>query len=68
MTTGEDATGTGEFGLDATSTEAATGDSLGAKAAGSESTATLAFMSNIAVTTEPGIYTTTMQLIATGTY
>jgi hypothetical protein len=68
VTTGEDLTGSAEFGLDTTSTESSSGDTLGTKAAGSESTATLAFMANIAVTTNPGIYTTTLQLIATGTY
>lgn len=38
------------------------------KTAGTFSTGVLAFLGNITTTTEPGIYTTTLTFIATGTY
>ena len=38
------------------------------KSAGTFSTGVLAFLGNITTTTEPGIYTTTLTFIATGTY
>ena len=44
------------------------GDAIASKPAGDWSTGTIALLANIATTTEPGIYTTTMELIATGRY
>lgn len=44
------------------------GDTFANKAAGTFSTGVLAFIGNITTTTEPGIYTTTLTFIATGTY
>lgn len=44
------------------------GDIFANKAAGTFSTGVLAFLGNITTTTEPGIYTTTLMFIATGTY
>ena len=60
--------GTAQFGFNTTNTLAAAGDTIAKKPAGSTSTATLAFIGNIANTTEAGIYTTTLTLIATGSY
>lgn len=44
------------------------GDQFATKAAGLFSTGRLAFIGNIALVTEPGIYTSTLTFIATGTY
>lgn len=44
------------------------GDVIANKTAGAYSTGVVAFLGNIANTTEPGIYTTTMTFIATGNY
>lgn len=44
------------------------GQIIANKAAGTFSTGVLAFLGNITTTTEPGIYTTTLTFIATGTY
>ena len=63
--------GTAEFGLDtnaSTGTRSTYGDTLATKPAGDYSTATMAFVGNIANNTEAGIYTTTLTFIATGTY
>ena len=60
-----------EFALDTnntTGTRSTYGDTLATKPAGDYSTATMAFLGNIANTTEAGIYTTTLTFIATGTY
>jgi hypothetical protein len=60
--------GTAFFGFDATQTDTLYGMQFASKPAGAESTGTIAFMANIADTTEAGIYTTTLTFIATGTY
>lgn len=60
--------GSAQFGFNTTNTLSSSGDTLGKKAAGTASTATLAFIGNVAPTTEAGIYTTTLTFIATGTY
>lgn len=63
--------GTANFGFNSSAvngTMSASGDTLGKKAAGLSSTATLAFIGNVAPTTEAGIYQTTLTFIATGTY
>ncbi len=44
------------------------GDTIASKTAGNQSTGVLVFLGSISNTTEPGIYTTTMTFIATGTY
>lgn len=44
------------------------GDVIATKTAGSQSTGVIAFIGNIATTTEPGIYTSTLTFIATGIY
>lgn len=44
------------------------GDQFANKDAGTFSTGILVFLGNITTTTEPGIYTTTLTFIATGTY
>jgi hypothetical protein len=62
------AAGSAQFGFNTTNTTSASGDTIANKPAGSTSTATLAFIGNISNTTEAGIYTTNLQLIATGTY
>ncbi|MFO0882389.1 MAG: hypothetical protein U0491_02980 [Candidatus Saccharimonadales bacterium] len=60
--------GSAKFGFNTTNTLAASGDTIAKKPAGTTSTAQLAFIGNVAATTEAGIYTTTLQFIATGTY
>lgn len=44
------------------------GQTIADKAAGTYTTGVLVFLGNITTTTEPGIYTTTLTFIATGTY
>lgn len=44
------------------------GDIFADKVSGTFSTGIIAFLGNISTTTEPGIYTTTLTFIATGTY
>lgn len=44
------------------------GDVIATKTAGAQSTGVIAFIGNIATTTEPGIYTSTLTFIATGIY
>jgi hypothetical protein len=62
-------TGTGQFALDTTATATTFGDDI-ASAAGASATTVghLNFIGNIAITTEAGIYTTDISLIATGTF
>jgi len=60
--------GTALFGFNTTNTLSASGDTVAVKPAGATSTAQLVFIGNVAATTEAGIYTTTLQFIATGTY
>ena len=61
-------TGTAQFGFNTTNTQSASGDTIATKPAGTSSTATLAFLGNIAYTIEAGIYQTTLTYIATGQY
>lgn len=56
------------FGFNTTNTLSASGDTIATKPAGNTSTATMAFVGNIAYTTEAGIYQTTLTYIATGQY
>lgn len=66
-----DAANGASFGFDTDAglgTNSTYGDVIANKQAGTYSTGVLAFIGNIAVTTEPGIYTTTLTFIATGTY
>ena len=60
--------GTAQFGFNTTNTLGANGDTIATKPAGSSSTATMAFVGNVAYTTEAGIYQTTLTYIATGQY
>lgn len=60
--------GSAQFGFDATATALPAGDLIAQKAAGATSQVTMAFLGNISSITEAGIYTTTLTLIATGTY
>ncbi len=60
--------GTAQFGFNTANTTSANGDTIATKPAGSSSTATMAFVGNIAYTTEAGIYQTTLTYIATGQY
>ena len=60
--------GSAQFGFNTTNTTSASGDTIATKPAGNTSTATLAFIGNISNTTEAGIYSTNLTLVATGTY
>ncbi|CAN5635678.1 hypothetical protein BH23PAT1_BH23PAT1_4730 [soil metagenome] len=60
--------GTAQFAFDSVNTDSLYGQSIATKAAGTYSTGELAFIGNISDTTEAGIYTTILTLIATGTY
>jgi hypothetical protein len=60
--------GTAQFGFNITNANSAAGDTIAKKPAGTVSTAQLAFIGNVAPTTEAGIYKTTLTFIATGTY
>ncbi len=60
--------GSANFGFNITNVTSAAGDTIAKKPAGSLSTAQLAFIGNVAPTTEAGIYKTTLTFIATGTY
>lgn len=51
-----------------TGTTSTYGDEIASKIAGNYSTANLSFIGNISNSTEPGIYTTVITFIATGTY
>jgi hypothetical protein len=68
VTTGMNLAGTAQFAFDSAVTGAASGDDIGTKVAGTTSQAKLAFLGNIAWTTEAGIYQTALTLVATGTY
>lgn len=59
--------GTATFGFNRTAATS-NGSTVATKPAGAPNTAELAFIGNIAPTTEAGIYTTTLTFIATGTY
>lgn len=75
VTTGMDLAGSAQFGYDV-ATGGGTGNNflstygatIANKTAGDFSTGVLAFLGNIANTTEPGIYTSTLTFIATGNY
>lgn len=56
------------FAFDLTAINTVYGEQFATKAAGSVSQGVLAFIGNIAPTTEAGIYTTVLTFIATGTY
>ena len=60
--------GTAQFGFNTTNTLASSGDTIATKAAGTTSTAVMAFIGNVAFTTEAGIYQTTLTFTATGQY
>jgi hypothetical protein len=60
--------GTAQFAFDETNTNTTYGQTIASATAGDFSTGELAFIGNIANTTEAGIYTTTLTFIATGTY
>ena len=61
-------TTTTKYGFDQTNANSATGSTVLTKAPGAISSHTLSFMGSIANTTKAGIYGTTLQFIATGTY
>lgn len=63
-----DVTTTTKYGFDQTNANSATGSTVLTKAPGAVSSHTLSFMGSIANTTKAGIYGTTLQFIATGTY
>lgn len=58
----------GFFNDSTTGTTSTYGDIFANKVSGTFSTGIIAFLGNISTTTEPGIYTTTLIFIATGTY
>lgn len=60
--------GTAQFAFDTTATALTYGQSIATKSAGDWSTGILVFLGNIDNITEPGIYTTTLDFIATGRY
>lgn len=51
-----------------TGTQSVYGQEIASTNASTEKTGTLEFVGNISATTEPGIYTTTLTFVATGTY
>ena len=57
-----------KFGLNTTATTTAAGDPLAAEAPGSASTGILCMVANVSTTQQAGIYTTTLSMVATGTY
>ncbi len=69
-TQGAAGAGSAQFGFDdsGSGTTSTYGDDIATKPAGTESQGTMAFVGNIASTTEAGIYTTTLTFIATGVY
>ncbi len=69
--TGSGNNGTNKYGFDdnnTTGTQSTYGQSIATFNAATEKTGTLDFVGDIGATTEPGIYTTTLTFIATGTY
>jgi hypothetical protein len=63
--------GTAEFAFDVNTTDGTMstfGDIFATKPAGAEASGALVFIGNVADTTEAGIYTTSLNLIATGVY
>jgi hypothetical protein len=61
--------GTATFGFNVASVSGSTGDTLATfPSAGSFATGDVAFLGNISSTTPAGIYRTTLNFIATGTY
>lgn len=56
------------FAYDTSNTITTYGDTVATKPAGTPSTGRFFFLGDIASNTEPGIYSTTLNLIATGTY
>jgi len=60
--------GTAQFAFDSANTNTTYGQVYANKTAGASSTGVIAFIGNIATTTEAGSYTTTLTFIATGTY
>lgn len=63
--------GAATFAFDTNNTTGTTstyGQQIASKPAGAFSTGNLVFIGNISDTTEPGIYTTTLTFVATGTY
>ncbi len=60
--------GTAQFAFDSANTNTTYGQVYANKVAGASSTGIIAFIGNIATTTEAGSYTTTLTFIATGTY
>lgn len=60
--------GTAKFGFNTTATSSTYGDQLAQVSAGATATGVIAFLGNISVTQQAGIYTTTLTFIATGTY
>jgi hypothetical protein len=60
--------GSSQFAFDTANTNTTYGQTFANKPAGATSQGTIAFIGNIANTTEAGIYTTTLTFVATGTY
>lgn len=60
--------GTSKFAFDTTNTNTTYGQVFANKTAGNTSTGVIAFLGNVANTTEASIYTTTLTFVATGTY
>lgn len=60
--------GSATFAFDTTVANTTYGQQIASKPAGAFSTGNLVFIGNISDTTEPGIYTTTLTFVATGTY
>jgi hypothetical protein len=65
---GGDGGATFAFDNSGTGTMSTYGQTIATKPAGTPSTGNLVFIGNITDTTEPGIYTTTLTFVATGTY
>jgi hypothetical protein len=60
--------GSAQFAFNTTNTTSTYGDVLANATAGASSTGTIAFIGNIAISQQAGIYTTTLTFVATGSY
>lgn len=67
-TTGNAAPGTAQYAFDGANARSATGTTVASIAPGPMNSAAVAFMANISNTTKAGIYTSTLQFVATGSY
>ena len=61
-------TGSAKFGLNTANPQCASGDPFALENAGAQSTGIIAMVANIPATQQAGLYTTTLEFIATGNY